>query len=90
VQPKVGQEYLQYEWNLEKDTSYYLFTDGYADQFNGVTGKKFMKKNFRKLILDMQNYPMGKQKEILVERLGSWMGSAPQTDDILVIGFKIE
>ena len=44
----------------------------------------------RKLILDMQNYPMGKQKEMLVERLGSWMGSAPQTDDILVIGFKIE
>ncbi|MFZ2286419.1 MAG: SpoIIE family protein phosphatase [Bacteroidales bacterium] len=90
VQPKAGQAYLQYEWNLEKDTSYYLFTDGYADQFNGVTGKKFMKKNFRKLILDMQNYPMSKQKEILVERLGSWIGSAPQTDDILVIGFKIE
>lgn len=90
IQPKASQEYLQYEWNLEKDNSYYLFTDGYADQFNGVTGKKFMKKNFRKLILDIQNYPMSKQKEILVERLESWIGSAPQTDDILVVGFKIE
>ena len=90
VQPRINQEYLQYEWNLEKDTSYYLFTDGYADQFNGVTGKKFMKKNFRKLILDLQNYPMSKQEEMLKERLDSWIGSAPQTDDILVVGFKIE
>ncbi len=90
VQPRPSQEYLQYEWNLEKDTSYYLFTDGYADQFSGVTGKKFMKKNFRKLILDVQNYPMSKQEEMLRERLDSWIGSAPQTDDILVVGFKIE
>ncbi|MBE0679251.1 MAG: SpoIIE family protein phosphatase [Bacteroidales bacterium] len=90
VQPRASQEYLQYEWNLEKDTSYYLFTDGYADQFSGVTGKKFMKKNFRKLILDVQNYPMSKQEEMLRERLDSWIGSAPQTDDILVVGFKIE
>ncbi len=90
VQPRVNQSYLQYEWDLEKDTSYYLFTDGYADQFSGVTGKKFMKKNFRKLILDVQNYPMSKQEEILNERLDSWIGSAPQTDDILVVGFKVE
>jgi len=90
VQPRLNQEYLQYEWNLEKDTSYYLFTDGYADQFNGVTGKKFMKKNFRKLILDLQNYPMSKQQEMLEERLDSWIGSAPQTDDILIVGFKTE
>jgi hypothetical protein len=84
------QEYTQYEWKLEKNTSYYLFTDGYADQFNGVTGKKFMKRNFRKLILDVQNYPMSKQKEMLEERLKSWMGPVQQTDDILIIGFKIE
>ncbi len=90
IQPKSDQEFTQHDWKLEKNTSYYLFTDGYADQFNGVSGKKFMKKNFRKLILDIQNYPMSKQKEMLEERLKSWMGSAPQTDDILIIGFKIE
>ncbi len=90
MQPRSDQEFTQYEWKLEKNTSYYLFTDGYADQFNGVNGKKFMKRNFRKLILDIQNYPMSKQKEMLEERLKSWMGSAQQTDDILVVGFKIE
>lgn len=82
--------FTQHTWKLEKESSYYLFTDGYPDQFNGVTGKKFLKKNLRKLILDIQNFPMNKQKEILEERLGSWMGKAPQTDDILVAGIRIE
>ena len=76
------------EWDLEKDVSYYLFTDGYIDQFNGITGRKFMKKNFKKLILDIQTFQMARQKEILEERLKSWMGSSPQIDDILVIGLK--
>jgi hypothetical protein len=82
--------FTSHEWKLERDTSYYIFTDGYTDQFNGNTGKKFMKKNFRKLILDIQRYPMKKQKDILEERLGSWMGSSPQTDDIMIVGFRID
>lgn len=82
--------FTQHRWKLERESSYYLFTDGYADQFNGVTGKKFLKKNLRKLILDIREYPMGKQREILAERLDSWMGQSPQTDDILVAGLRIE
>jgi len=87
---RVDHELTLHEWNLEKETSYYLFTDGYSDQFNGNTGRKFMKRNFRNLILGIQNYPMARQKEMLGERLMTWKGSAAQTDDILVIGFKIE
>ncbi|NLE34866.1 MAG: SpoIIE family protein phosphatase [Bacteroidales bacterium] len=82
--------FTQHRWKLERESSYYLFTDGYADQFNGITGKKFLKKNMRKLILDIREYPMGKQREILTERLDSWMGQSPQTDDILVAGLRIE
>jgi hypothetical protein len=33
---------------------------------------------------------MSRQKEILEERMLSWKGSASQTDDILVLGFRIE
>ena len=90
VQRRIDQELTLQEWDLEKETSYYLFTDGYSDQFNGNTGRKFMKRNFRNLILGIQNYPMAKQKEMLEERLMTWKGSASQTDDILIIGFKIE
>jgi serine phosphatase RsbU (regulator of sigma subunit) len=90
ISAKMDKEFTYTEWKLEKDLSYYLFTDGYTDQFNGNTGKKFMKRNFKKLILDIQSYPMSKQKEILEERLMSWKGSSPQVDDILVIGLKAE
>jgi hypothetical protein len=87
---KMDKEFTQTEWKLEKDISYYLFTDGYTDQFNGNTGKKFMKRNFKKLILDIQSYPMSRQKEILEERFMSWKGSSQQVDDILVVGLKAE
>jgi len=90
ISSKMDKAFKQTEWKLERDYSYYLFTDGYIDQFNGNTGKKFMKRNFKKLILDIQDYPMSKQKEILEERLLSWMGSSPQIDDILVVGLKAE
>lgn len=90
ISSKMDKAFKQVEWKLDRDYSYYLFTDGYIDQFNGNTGKKFMKRNFKKLILDIQDYPMSKQKEILEERLLSWMGSSPQVDDILVVGLKAE
>ncbi|MCU0459926.1 MAG: SpoIIE family protein phosphatase [Bacteroidales bacterium] len=82
--------FTQHRWKLEKESSYYLFTDGYSDQFNGATGKKFLRKHLRRLILDIQNYHMSKQKEILEERLVTWMGKSPQTDDILIVGIRIE
>jgi len=88
--PGSEHEFTQHTWKLERESFYYLFTDGYADQFNGVTGRKFMKKNMRRLILDIRNYPMSRQKEILTERLESWMGNSPQTDDIIVAGLRIE
>lgn len=83
-------EFTQHTWKLDKESSYYLLTDGYSDQFNGITGKKFLKRNLRKLMLDISSFPMSKQREILVERLGSWMGKSPQTDDILIVGLRIE
>jgi ligand-binding sensor domain-containing protein len=90
MHPGAEHEFTQHTWKLERESSYYLFTDGYADQFNGVTGRKFLKKNMRRLILDIRNYPMSRQKEILTERLESWMGNSPQTDDIIVAGLRIE
>ena len=90
ISARVNQDFTQSEWVMERDISYYLFTDGYINQFNGTTGRKFMKKNFIKLILEVQDYPMNKQMEILDERIRSWMGSSHQVDDILVMGFKAD
>ncbi len=88
ISSRMDEDFVFYEWELEKDVSFYLFTDGYIDQFGGPHGRKFMKKNFKRLILDIQDFPMKQQKEILEQRLKEWMGQTPQIDDILVIGLK--
>ncbi len=87
---RMDSEFTLNEWELEKDVSFYLVTDGYSDQFNGVTGRKFMKRNLKKLLLDVQDFQMTRQKDILEERFNSWMGKAPQLDDVLVIGLRAE
>lgn len=66
---------------------YYLFSDGYADQFGGEKGKKFMSKKFKETLLNLVHLPAQKQAEALKETITSWMGNHEQVDDILVINF---
>ena len=68
----------------------YIFSDGYASQFGGKNGKKFMSSRFKKLLEEVSTEPMDKQKQLLDDKIDSWMGTEyNQVDDILVIGFKI-
>jgi serine phosphatase RsbU (regulator of sigma subunit) len=72
-----------------KGDCYYIFSDGYADQFGGENRKKFLARSFKKLLLSIHEKPMAEQREILVETLKQWMDGYEQVDDILVIGFRI-
>jgi len=74
---------------LEKGDTIYLFSDGYADQFGGPKGKKFMVGNFRKLLLQVSNYAITDQKQVLNKALTDWQGTHEQVDDVLLIGVKI-
>ncbi|MGZ4034588.1 MAG: SpoIIE family protein phosphatase [Bacteroidia bacterium] len=74
---------------LQKGDSVYIFSDGYADQFGGPNGKKFMANHFRDLLMQVHKEPIDKQKEILNKTIEEWRGPLDQVDDILVIGLKI-
>ncbi len=74
---------------LQKDDSFYIFTDGFADQFGGPKGKKFKYSQFEKILVTIATEPMEKQREILNETIESWKGELEQIDDICVIGVKI-
>ncbi len=71
-----------------KNRTFFLFSDGYQDQFGGEKGFKFLTSNFKQLLLQISNLPVLEQKTILHERLDEWKGEYSQTDDVLVIGFK--
>lgn len=74
---------------VSEDTYFYLSSDGYADQFGGEQGRKFMKNNFRKLLQELGERSGGEQKAILTQTLNQWKGNYQQIDDILVIGFRL-
>ncbi|MGF1534495.1 MAG: response regulator [Bernardetiaceae bacterium] len=75
--------------SLEKPAMYYIFSDGYQDQFGGENGQKYLTKNFRKLLLAIHHLPIPEQEQILTQELSDWRGSYPQVDDILVIGMRL-
>jgi Serine phosphatase RsbU, regulator of sigma subunit len=75
---------------IDTPTSFYLFSDGYADQFGGPDGRKIMLKGFQNILLENHQKPMDDQKEILKSHFVSWIGSDyKQVDDVLVMGFKL-
>ncbi|PCI97355.1 MAG: hypothetical protein COB15_07900 [Flavobacteriales bacterium] len=81
--------YATHTLKLEKEDSIYLFTDGYADQFGGEKGKKFMYKKFKNLLLSIQDKSMNHQLSFLDKTLIDWKGDIDQLDDICVLGVKI-
>jgi serine phosphatase RsbU (regulator of sigma subunit) len=74
---------------LLKNDVVYMTTDGYADQFGGPRGKKFMVKQLTRLLLEIHGNPMAEQKQILEKSFSTWKGSNEQVDDVLVIGIRI-
>jgi len=83
-----GHPYTDHELDLVEDDIFYIFSDGYVDQFGGSENKKFMYRRFRYLLLTIHNFPVNDQKAILEENIRTWMGSNEQVDDIMVIGFR--
>jgi serine phosphatase RsbU (regulator of sigma subunit) len=83
-----GIPYTDHEIDLIEDDMFYIFSDGYVDQFGGTENKKFMYRRFRYLLLTIHNFPVNDQKTILEDNMRTWMGTNEQVDDIMVIGFR--
>ncbi len=82
-----GAEILSF---AESPLKIYLYSDGFQDQFGGEDGKKFMRKRFKQLLLEIHNEPMAFQKNILEKAFLDWKGDRYQVDDVLVMGVKLE
>ncbi|PCJ28326.1 MAG: hypothetical protein COA97_01455 [Flavobacteriales bacterium] len=74
---------------LQKGDTFYIFTDGFPDQFGGPKGKKFMYKPFRRLLLEIHTKPMDEQLTILSKAFEDWRGNLEQIDDVCVIGVGV-
>lgn len=76
--------------SVEPDTSIYLYSDGFADQFGGGDKKeRYSSQRFKQMIADMQSMDMAEQFMNASRTFDSWKGSEKQIDDILVVGLKL-
>jgi serine phosphatase RsbU (regulator of sigma subunit) len=76
--------------DLHKGDMIYMFSDGYADQFGMVDGKKkkYLIKRFKDFLLEIHTLGMEQQEQRLEENLSQWRGDLKQLDDILVLGVR--
>ncbi|WP_291727773.1 tetratricopeptide repeat protein [Bernardetia sp.] len=76
--------------DISSPTIFYMFSDGFQDQFGGDKGRKYMKKRFREFLVEIHNQPFEEQERILKLEFDAWLsGKYQQVDDVLVIGFKV-
>ena len=77
--------------DISQKTTFYIFSDGYQDQFGSETRRKFTPRRFRDLLFSINDELMEQQNMILKSNIESWMedGNENQIDDMLVVGFRV-
>ena len=73
---------------LKRGDTFYTFSDGFVDQFGGPKRKKFLAKNFKNLLLSVQDLSMIEQGNRLDEVFTDYRLDVEQIDDVVVIGVK--
>lgn len=68
---------------------FYMYSDGYSDQFGGVNGKKFMTRKFKELLQELAPKELGEQQLVIKSTFDNWKGEYAQVDDICVMGLKV-
>ncbi len=82
-------EFVTHQIPLNKGDSFYLFSDGFADQFGGPERKKFMNKKLKEQVIRISGKPMVEQRTELHTIFNEWKGKHSQVDDVCIIGIKI-
>ncbi|TAH40278.1 MAG: hypothetical protein EYC69_10710 [Bacteroidetes bacterium] len=87
--PDEDRKFTQKEIQLQKGDQLYMYSDGYADQFGGMHGKKIMSGKFKEQLMSIHQESMSVQGHSLSTYFETWKGAYEQVDDVLVMGIKI-
>jgi serine phosphatase RsbU (regulator of sigma subunit) len=89
IEPQTEKPFTNTVINTQQGDSFYLFSDGFADQFGEITDKKFKYNQFKQILLSVNSLSMASQKEYLEYSFKEWKGKSQQNDDVLVFGFQL-
>ena len=81
--------YTTHTLSTDKGDRFYIFTDGYADQFGGDKDKKYSTGRFKELLRSSSKLDFAQQEKNIRKEHLDWKKENEQVDDILVIGFSL-
>jgi serine phosphatase RsbU (regulator of sigma subunit) len=84
-----GKEFFKHKIEYEPGDTFYMLSDGYADQIGGKDGRKYYKKRFKEFLLEIKDHSMEEQKKLIETEFHQWKGDYKQIDDILIIGLRM-
>jgi len=74
---------------LDPQDRIFLSSDGFQDQFGGPDDKKFLSRNFNKLLEETSEHPISDQRDLIEQKFYEWSKNTSQTDDVCVLGFEV-
>ncbi len=86
----VDQSFDQHNIDATGVSEIYMYSDGYRDQINEAYSQRFKTSRFHALLSRIHKEDFLTQSQILDEEFKKWKGSADQTDDIMILGFRLQ
>lgn len=75
--------------SFQKGDMFYLFSDGYADQFGGTSNRRYYTKQFKDLLIKVSKLGTQEQLQEINKDFFKWKGSTEQNDDVLLVGIRL-
>lgn len=74
---------------VKKGDHIFIYSDGFADQFNGKTQRKYNNRRFKDFLSSLTSHKLSTQKEVIANEFRLWKSTSVQIDDVVVLGIKI-
>lgn len=74
----------------DRETTFYLASDGVLDQSGGAKGWGFGRKRLEKTLVTVANADAATRQEALETALAAYQGDYPQRDDLTLVSFKLD
>ncbi|MEL6535198.1 MAG: tetratricopeptide repeat protein, partial [Bacteroidota bacterium] len=86
---QTNKEFMNHTVPYRAGDTFYLYSDGFTDQFGSKTDKKYMHRRFREFLGTLQTLDLNQQLKHMGQEIDDWQGKyQEQTDDMLVVGFR--
>jgi len=83
-----GVKFSSHKIDITSETTLYMFSDGFQDQFGGNRNQKYMSPRFLDFLAKIQDQPFEEHQNLLELEYNNWKGDSKQIDDVLVIGIR--